>query len=343
MADKRAVGRGFLRTVCLVVIAVGVVLSLLSFVETNAWWVRYLDFVRLQLAFLLGAAIVFHLAAGGARSRSGAVIAALGVLGLGYHAYRLYPYLGVVETMAVAAETCTEGDDLSVMVANVQKSNENRDTLLALVSEAEPDLLLLLETDAWWDEAIEPIADGYPEVVQHIPEEAEAFGMHLLSRFPLREPEILFWFDGETPTIRTDVILPSGEPVGFVGLHPRPPLYWSQPRILAGNFNAVPWERISWRAMRIGELLDPRVGRGIYPTYDAQSWIMSWPLDQILFQDELGLVEFDRLPDFGSDHYPVLARLCLAPDLADRQSAPAIEPGDLAEAETAIAAARSAR
>ena len=39
--------------------------------------------------------------------------------------------------------------------------------------------------------------------------------------------------------------------------------------IVAGDFNAVPWERISWHAMRIGGLLDPRVGRGLYPTYNA--------------------------------------------------------------------------
>jgi hypothetical protein len=92
--------------------------------------------------------------------------------------------------------------------------------------------------------------------------------------------------------------------------------------------------------MRLGGLLDPRVGRGIYPTYDAQSRIMSWPLDQVLFQDELGLMRFARLPSIGSDHYPILAELCLDPDLAGRQSAPEIASGDRAEAETSIAAAR---
>ena len=144
-------------------------------------------------------------------------------------------------------------------------------------------------------------------------------------------------------------------------VHPRPSLYWSQPTtmrdahlmmaafeargsdlpaIVVGDLNAVPWERTVRRAMRIGELLDPRVGRGLYPTYDVQSWIMSWPLDQILFQNSFGLAEWDVLRSFGSDHSPVFAALCLAPDLAARQSASPLEAGDVKEAERSIIAAR---
>ena len=184
----------------------------------------------------------------------------------------------------------------------------------------------------------------------------------MLSRFPLEEPEV--WFGAETPTIRGDVVLPSDRVVSFTDLHPRPPLAWDQPTtmrdahilaaalgagvsdtpsIVAGDFNAVPWERISWRAMRIGGLLDPRVGRGFYPTYDAESWIVSWPLDQVLYQEGLGLLAFERLGHFGSDHYPIFAELCFASDLTDRQSGPAIEPGDLAEAEASIQKAPEAR
>ncbi|WP_376742211.1 hypothetical protein [Pseudorhizobium tarimense] len=40
---------------------------------------------------------------------------------------------------------------------------------------------------------------------------------------------------------------------------------------MAGDFNAVPWERVTRRAMRIGDLLDPRIGRGALSTYDTNS------------------------------------------------------------------------
>jgi hypothetical protein len=110
---------------------------------------------------------------------------------------------------------------------------------------------------------------------------------------------------------------------------------------VAGDLNAVPWEGVVRLAMRVGGLLDPRVGRGFYPTFDAQSVLMSWPLDQILYQDAFGLPSFRRLPAFGSDHHPVLADLCHAPGVADRQAALPLEDDDLEEAREAIEEARA--
>ena len=154
--------------------------------------------------------------------------------------------------------------------------------------------------------------------------------------------------------------LPSGEEVGFHGIHPRPPLLWSQstanrdatildaaleiaaserPSILAGDLNAVPWERVTRRAMRLGGLLDPRVGRGLYPTYDAQSALMRWPLDQILYQPSFTLAGMGTLGEVGSDHYPFMATLCFDPEAAAVQAPPAPEPDDLEEARTSFEAA----
>ena len=65
---------------------------------------------------------------------------------------------------------------------------------------------------------------------------------------------------------------------------------------------------------------------------------MAWPLDHVLFQDELTLIAFERLPGINSDHYPVLAHLCHNPEAASRQLAPGPLPGDLEEAHEAFAA-----
>ncbi|MCF6369893.1 hypothetical protein [Rhizobium halophilum] len=90
--------------------------------------------------------------------------------------------------------------------------------------------------------------------------------------------------------------------------------------------------------MRIGNLLDPRIGRGLYPTYDTNSLLMSWPLDQILFQPQFTLKAFDTLPDFGSDHRAVTATLCHDPAAA--QDAPEASADDLSEAQRSLEAAR---
>jgi endonuclease/exonuclease/phosphatase (EEP) superfamily protein YafD len=347
-----------------VLLLAAVVASFLPLVETNVWWVRYLGFPRVQISAALGVLVVLIILFGGLRRPWAVSALVLGLGALGYQVYRLHPYSELVAPMALAASDCAEADRLDVLVANVQQSNEQFEALFRMVDEADPDVFIVLETDARWDAALAGMSERFPFRTQYVPggDDTGAFGMHLLSRHRLAATETMFYFGNDTPTILADVALPGGGLVQIVAVHPRPPLYWSQPTtmrdahlltaalearnsdiptIVAGDLNAVPWERTVRRAMRIGELLDPRVGRGFYPTYDVESWLMSWPLDQILFQDGLTLAEWEVLPPFGSDHAPVLAGLCLAPGLAGRQSAPPLVAGDIEEAETSIEAARA--
>lgn len=355
-----------LRGLVAALLLLAAVASFLPLIETNAWWVRYLDFVRLQLAVLLLVLVAAMLALRGWRSPWGLAAAVLGLVAVGYHGYRLYPYSPLVAPMAEAVPGCSEMDRLDVLAANVQMSNERAEELFRMVEDVDPDVFVVLETDAWWNEALARLRDDLPYGVQHLPdgETGGAYGMHLLSRHPIASSETAFYFGADTPTILADVEMPDDALVRIVAMHPRPPLYWSQPTtmrdahlltaafearaadvptVVAGDLNAVPWERTTRRALRIGELLDPRVGRGVYPTYDVESWLMSWPLDHVLFQDSLGLAAWEVLPPFGSDHAPVLAGLCLAPDIAARQSAPPLEEDDIEEAERSIEAALAMR
>ncbi|MER0240104.1 endonuclease/exonuclease/phosphatase family protein [Fulvimarina sp. MAC8] len=73
------------------------------------------------------------------------------------------------------------------------------------------------------------------------------------------------------------------------------------------DFNAVSWETTFRRMMRVGKLIDPRIGRGFFSTYDAEKPIIAWPLDHILIQSGIGVVGFRKLPSIGSDHYPAMA------------------------------------
>lgn len=363
MADRSGSGRGsWLAWLVAALLGLALLASFLPLIETNTWWVRYMDFPRLQLAIVLVVLLAAFVAARARIGRVGWTLIGLSVLALIYHAVELYPYSPLAPPASAAVEDCPPESRLTVMIANVKEKNEHADPFLALVADAEPDVLLVMETDAWWDEHLAPLAQRYPERLQHIPDEDGAFGMHLFSRLPLVAPEFRFFFDSYTPTVVTGLRLPDDSVVQFVGVHPRPPLAWSQPTtlrdghilqaaletrgseaasIVAGDFNAVPWEPVTRRAARIGGWLDPRIGRGFLATFDAQNILISWPLDQILTQEAFGLMDFEVLPGFGSDHYPVLARLCHAPSQALPQAAPELAPDDLEEAETSIEAARA--
>ncbi|WP_093420996.1 endonuclease/exonuclease/phosphatase family protein [Tranquillimonas alkanivorans] len=347
------------RQICAGLLAILAAVSFLPLLETDAWWIRIFDFPRIQLA--IGIALLAGLLAALAWPRGpGLAPVALAAAALVYHLVQLYPYAPFAEERAAQVATCDEARRLSVLVANVQESNEQGQEFLEMVERHPADLVLVLETDDWWDRHLSALDEAYPRHVGHVAEEDAAFGMHLYSRHPLVEPDFVYLFDAFTPSVSTGVRLPGGDEVRFLGLHPRPPQAWSQPTtsrdahllaaalqaeaaespaILAGDFNAVPWEETNRRAARLGGLLDPRHGRGLFNTFKVGNPLIEWPLDQVLFQEELALVSFEVLPGFGSDHRPVRAELCLHPDAAAMQTPPAPQEDDRAEARATIAAA----
>ncbi|WIJ24964.1 endonuclease/exonuclease/phosphatase family protein [Devosia sp. RR2S18] len=337
-----------------------VVASFLPLLESNAWWVRYMDYPRLQLAIALPILLILYLVVHQRVGRNGWALGLLTVGALGYHGSELYPYSSLVAHQAVEFDSCPSDSLVSVMIANVQEGNERSEEFLHMVGEIDPDVLLVMETDQWWDQQLSEIDEQFTGRVQHIPQNEGDFGMHLFSKLELVSPEFRFFFDAYTPTLFSGIRLRNGETFDFVGVHPRPPIPPSQstayrdghllkaalearssalPTIVAGDTNSVPWEDVTRRMMRIGELLDPRIGRGLYPTFGAKNPVISWPLDHILFQEDFGLESFEVLPEFGSDHYPVLARLCLSAATGEVQSASSLREGDLEQADQAIAAA----
>jgi endonuclease/exonuclease/phosphatase (EEP) superfamily protein YafD len=74
-----------------------------------------------------------------------------------------------------------------------------------------------------------------------------------------------------------------------------------------GDFNDVAWSWTSRRFKQYGEFLEPRVGRGMFPTFHAQYPLLGVPIDQLYLTKGIGLVSFGRLEEFGSDHYPISA------------------------------------
>ncbi len=240
------------------------------------------------------------------------------------------------------------------MVANVKLENHHAEELLRIVRDRDPDLLLALETTEWWDRRLGELSDEMPYSAARIT--GSYFGMHLLSRLPLSGREVVVPPGQDTPAIFATVTLPAGDEVRFGGIHPRPPhsgqssngrdavLMWTafqaadaeRPVVLVGDLNAVPWERTVERLQRVGGLLDPRRVFGFLPTYDAHSWWMAWPLDQVLHGDDLTVTGMEVLPAFGSDHYSVEVALCHKPA---EVRPPDLDAGDFDRARAIIAAA----
>jgi endonuclease/exonuclease/phosphatase (EEP) superfamily protein YafD len=338
-------------------------------IRTNAWWVRIFDFPRMQLAALLTAVLAGYGVVWSYGGLGGADWTMLGLAtaSLAWHAVLIARYTSLTPIELKGARQRDRQAQLSLLIYNVLYDNHDVGPLLRLIERTGPDLVLLVEPTARWKEELSPLEQTYPYTILQ-PQENE-YGMLLYSRLELVDPEVRFLIEEEIPSIRTKVRLRSGDEVALYGLHPRPPgierpdaegrqdsdqrdgelllvakevaEHRDAPTIVAGDFNDVAWSHTTRLFRRKSRLLDPRIGRGMYNTYDADSYVLRYPLDHVFASDHFRLVELRRLEHLGSDHFPIYVALSYEPEAADQQEAPKPKPGDAQEAEEAIDEAKS--
>lgn len=237
---------------------------------------------------------------------------------------------------------------VSLLAANVKLSNRGYDRLIALVQGEAPDILMAIEVDADWTRALEPLHADFPHRIVHPLD--NGYGMALYSRLAVEAQELRELLVEKVPSIRARIRLRNGEAFRLHVVHPEPPVpsHDSEgrdaelglvgieaaqdelPCVVAGDLNDVAWSLTTRRFQRLSGLLDPRVGRGFYNSFDARYRLLRWPLDHLFHDARFRLVEMRRLPDIGSDHFPMLFRLQLSP-LAAGEMPEEARAEDLAE------------
>ena len=93
----------------------------------------------------------------------------------------------------------------------------------------------------------------------------------------------------------------------------------NQPVVVAGDLNDVAWSDTTRLFRKISSLLDPRIGRGFFSSFHAGFPLIRWPLDHIFHSEHFGLVNIQRLPAIGSDHFPIFIELRLLAAMEDQQ------------------------
>lgn len=323
-------------------VALAIALIIVSFLPlwwTDRWWVRIWDYPRLQVAgLLIGVGIMAWFADLG-RWRwplLGGIIAALVWQGSHFAAY-FPPYPKQVADV----QHCPSGRQLSLLNANVLLTNRQYGKLLKLVEERKPDVLLLLEPGSEWEAAAAPLRRSYPHVLSEaLP---NTYGLILMSRLPM-EGRIEYLLQPGVPSARVRLALPGGEQVDLHAIHPEPPYPGDdsgerdaelvtvgkmvrkngRAAIVMGDLNDVAWSRTSRLFQQIAGMRDPRVGRGFYPTFNANYPLLRWPLDHLFVSPHFELMQIDLLPDIGSDHLPIFFRLCLKGDAEERRVSPSL-------------------
>ena len=316
------------------VIVIGVTLLSLLY-NVNVWWIKAMDFPRVQI-LLVGIICLLVVAFATHRWTIGPTLLTAGLLAsVALQIYFVYPYTTLGEQSVRSANSGEAASEatVSLMIANVYMHNREIGSLIEIVEQADPDMVLLMETNQWWITALQPLRRQY-SYVQEYPL-GNTYGMALYSRYPWQDMQIEFFQHDSVPSFHTEVQLPNGQSFQFHGMHPVPPVrsrypdnkgekeqellivgrrvaQQDQPAVVVGDFNDVAWSNTSRLFQTEGELNDTRAGRGLYSSFDAKSSIMRWPLDHVYVTSDFVLTDFERLGEFGSDHFPIYAKLVLA-------------------------------
>jgi endonuclease/exonuclease/phosphatase (EEP) superfamily protein YafD len=220
-----------------------------------------------------------------------------------------------------------EGESLEIVSLNLLAENDDKGSTLAYLRQRGADVVVLLEVDGAWAEAIEQLEPLYPHRI--VEPRDDHFGIAVLSQLPLEEPRVELVADGP-PVVITGV--PRGKN-GFLLLaaHPQAPISaaWSalrdaqlaalgeraakesRPVIVAGDMNASPWSHGFRQLLAPGNLRDSALGRGLQPTWNARRWFLRIPIDHIVVSPGVRVTSRSVGPDVGSDHLPVEATLVL--------------------------------
>ncbi|TWT90912.1 Endonuclease/Exonuclease/phosphatase family protein [Pseudobythopirellula maris] len=341
-------------------------LTLLPLAPSGEWWVRIWDFPRVQIAALLllplGAAF-FHAWRSGRRRQHAVVLSLVLAVAL-WQLWQVAPFTPLWPTETPSAEAA--GDPaLKLLTANLKYDNDRHAETLAMIRRLDADLVLLMEVDDAWAEALRPLDGDYPHrqgVVR-----GEGLGIVLWSRFPLLDSEVRHLVSERRPSVFATVDAPGIGPVRFVGVHPTPPGLRDrgapsggneerrdsrvrdaelvlvarevssdpdQRWIVTGDFNDVAWSHTTRLFQDLSDLKDPRRGRWLMNTYHAHWPVWRFPIDHVFVSEGWRLVAMDRVATPGSDHFAITAQFNAA---AKDDARPSASNDDKEEAEELVA------
>lgn len=324
-----------------------VVVSILPMIPSGQWWVRLWEFPRLQLSWALVVPLLLlavHVRWKRPRIEH-AVWMALILAAGGWQLSHILPFTPLWSTEVPVADI-QPGETqatLKVLSANVNYTNDRYVEVLSMVRREDPDLLLLIEVDHAWAEALASLDQHYPYRIGEV--RSEGLGMVLWSRFPFLEQEIKHLVSERRPSIFVTLDAPGSGPVRYVGTHPVPPglrdriasndetterrdsrvrdaeLMLVARRIqqdpdnrwiVTGDFNDVAWSDSTRLFADLSDLKDPRRGRRLLSSYHAERPLWRYPIDHLFVSDGFHLVDLDRVRVLGSDHFAVTATLAVA-------------------------------
>lgn len=319
-----------------------VVITFLPLVRSDYWTFRVFEFPRVQkLTLTLLILLVYPFV-----SFSNAPLDWVFMLTLAgvvlYLCWQVYPFTPLAKKQLLKTRITNPDRTLSVVMWNVYQYNRSVQPFLKLSVQTDADIVLLSETDQWWQKNLTQLEKDYPYRV-HVPLE-NTYGMLLYSKLPLLNERVDYLVEEGVPSIHAEIQLRSGEKIQLFCIHPTPPVPQENPRsterdkelllvadrarestlpvIVCGDLNDVAWSYTTALFQKMSGLLDPRRGRGFFNTFHAKIPFLRFPLDHVFCSTEFTLIKMARLKNSGSDHFPMYIKLHYEPRAAELHEEP---------------------
>lgn len=305
------------------------IFSLLPLIRNDYWTFRVFEYPRIQkLLLVILWFLMFFLFTDNRPLALNILFGAL-ILNAVYLAWQIAPYTPLGKKQVYKIKQDNQDNQLAVMISNVYEDNTNYQGCINEINKAQPDIILLLETNHEWEKKTEILDDTYNYQVK-VPID-NTYGMLLFSKFPIHEPQVHYLVEENIPSIFCKIKLPSGQLVQVYAVHPTPPVPNENPRsterdkelllvakkavkqklpvLVIGDLNDVAWSYTTELFLKTSKLLDPRRGRGFFNTFHAKIPFLQFPLDHAFISADFKLIKIKKLDNFDSDHYPIYVKI----------------------------------
>lgn len=307
--------------------ALFITVSLLPYIPNQHWMFRVWEFGRIQLMFLLLITMALGIVFVEDKTPLFWSTICAHVLLIANNMIILFPYTTAYKRNKTE-NISNHSETISIISVNVYQFNKRHKDLIHLVEKVQPDILLTMESNQDWENALASIEKDYPNFKKVALE--NTYGMHFYTRLEVKSIQVNYFVADDLPSIQASLISPNGTAFTFFGVHPPPPspteednskerdgellslgkkvLDTKGPVIVAGDFNNVAWAKSSILFRNTSKLIDPRIGRGFVATFHAKYRLLRFPIDLFFHTADIFVQDFKTLPAIGSDHLPLFCK-----------------------------------
>ena len=219
---------------------------------------------------------------------------------------------------------------VSVMSFNILGLNDDWDAVLKMITQNDPDILVIIEYTSDWVLPLKQLNSVYPYRIEQ--PRWHGFGIALFSKLPFSHYETyrLAPDTTDSPMIVADVDLGEQQPLRVAATHLLAPMGYTrmairnqqlretaevipadgQPTVLLGDFNCVPWSPFLRDTLTTTQLQDSRRGFGYQGSWPSDFWPMRIPIDHAFVSKNVSVIKRETLKSpTGSDHFPILLEL----------------------------------